>query len=177
MDASTRRSRTVLMAVLAFGWLVFQLYILFSPQLPMVQRPIHLVFALAIFLLAPPRNGTLSSARGWIDGLLLIGVFAVLGYYLSSWQRLTGRMEAVDPILTIDILFGILLVGIMLECVRRAVGWSLLGVIAAFLVFGFLGRIVPGWTSLDWVPEMIKFSGFTLGDAAENFTMKPKRTK
>jgi TRAP transporter 4TM/12TM fusion protein len=172
MATSQNKLRLTLLTVLGGAWLVFQLYILFSPQLPMVQRPLHLIFALAIFLLAPSRKGSPSS-RGIIDGLLVLGVLAVMGYYFFSWQRLSGRMEAVDPILMIDIVFGLLLVGIMLECVRRAVGWSLLGVILVFLAFGFLGRIIPAWTSFTWVPELMKFSGFTLGDAVENFTMTP----
>ncbi len=174
MMASANNTCRRLHAVLGGSWLLFQLYIILSPQPPMLQRPLHLGFVLAVFLLARRQNTTTpSSSRGFVDGLLVTGVAAVMGYYLLSWQRLSERMEAVDPILLGDLLFGVLLVGIALECVRRTVGWSLLGVILAFLCFGFLGRLIPGWTSFAWVPELIKFSGFSLGDAVENFTMTP----
>ncbi len=157
--------------ILGVLWLAFQLYILFSPQLPMVQRPWHLVFAVSLFVLAPRRDGQRTSP--WMDGILLLGIASVASYYLVSWRRLSARMEAVDPILTLDVVFGLLFVAIMLICVWRAVGWSLLGVLLACLVFGFIGRVFPGWTSLTWVPELFKFSGFTLSDAVESFTMTP----
>lgn len=165
------RIRGGLLAVLGIGWIGFQLWILFSPQLPMVQRSLHLLFAMAVFVLAPRRDGT--TARAWVDGVLFTGLVGVAVYYGSSWARLSARMEAVDPILTADLLFGSLLVVIMLICVRRAIGWSLLSVLLVFLAYAFLGKLFPGWTSLGWVPELVKFSGFSLGDAVENFTMTP----
>ena len=98
---------------------------------------------------------------------------SILGYYVVSWPRLGSRMEAVDPVLVSDLLFCILFVGITLEAVRRTVGWSLLTVILTFLLFAFIGRLIPSWTSLAWIPELFKYSGFTPADAAENFTMTP----
>ncbi len=172
MDPVFSNRRFPLLAFLSAAWLVFQLYILFSPQPPMWQRSLHLIFALAIFILSPGRKHA-RTTPAWLDWVLLLGVGGVLVYYLTSWRRLAGRMEAVDPILTLDVLISGVLVVIMLVCVWRAVGWSLLGVILVFLAFGFIGRILPGWTSLAWVPELVKFSGFTLQDAAENFTMTP----
>ena len=69
-----------------------------------------------------------------IDLILLVGVVATAIYYLESATRLTERMEGIDDILVRDVIFGIVLVLIMMECVRRVVGWSLLGVILAFLI-------------------------------------------
>ncbi len=92
-------------------------------------------------------------------------------YYLFSTERLIGRMEGVDEILTIDAVTGLLLTGVVLECVRRVVGWSLLSVILLFLGFGFVGAWFPGWMKVPWIPDMLKFSGFTLEEAMENFTM------
>ena len=108
-----------------------------------------------------------------MDRWLAIGVAAVLLYYLTSWPRLDARMVGVDPVLFQDRLFGFGLIAIMLVGVRRAVGWSLLSVILVFLGVAFMGRILPGWTSYTWVPELIKYSGFTASDAVEHFTMTP----
>ncbi len=106
--------------------------------------------------LASRRLGRVGSAL--IDGLLLAGITATGIYYWVSADRLTGRMEGVDPILFQDLLFGILVVILLLEAVRRAVGWSLLGVLFAFLAYAFVGNWLAGW---------LGFSGFTLNDVVE----------
>ncbi|NIP94921.1 MAG: TRAP transporter permease DctM/Q, partial [Akkermansiaceae bacterium] len=74
-----------------------QLYLLFFPQPPMVGRPVHLGFALLLFLLGTSPGG--HSLRRVIDPILAVGVVTVLLYYAFSWSRLNSRMEAVDPVL------------------------------------------------------------------------------
>ena len=165
------KARFVLLSLLGLCWLFFQLYLLFSPQPPLVGRPIHLGFALLVFLVASSPGSR--RIRTCVDLLLCLAVVSILGYYVVSWPRLGSRMEAVDPVLVSDLLFCILFVGITLEAVRRTVGWSLLTVILTFLLFAFIGRLIPSWTSLAWIPELFKYSGFTPADAAENFTMTP----
>jgi TRAP transporter 4TM/12TM fusion protein len=51
---------------------------------------------------------------------------------------------------------------LLLEGVRRCVGWSLLGLLLFTLGYGFAGRWFPGWS---------RFSGFSLEDATEILTM------
>ena len=71
-------------------------------------------------------------------------------------------MEGVDPVLAVDIVFGLLLLALLLEGVRRAVGWPLLAVLLAFLAYGFAGAWMPGW---------LNFSGFELSEAVEILTL------
>ena len=151
-------------SLLGISWLAFQLYIIWYPQAPLVQRPLHLILALVLFFLWNP----LSSKRlgpGWrvlIDSLLTAATCAGGAYYLFSSTRLTERMEGIDPVGVVDICLGILLLTVLLEAVRRAVGWSLLTVLLLFLGYAFVGKWVPGWLS---------FSGFSLSEAVEILTM------
>jgi TRAP-type uncharacterized transport system fused permease subunit len=71
-------------------------------------------------------------------------------------------MEGVDPVLPQDVAFGILIVVLLLEGVRRAVGWSLLNVLLVFLGYAVMGSYLSGW---------IGFSGFTLDEIIEILTM------
>ena len=150
--------------LLGICWLVFQLYIIWYPQAPLVQRPLHLILALVLFFLWNP----LKSRRlgpGWgvlIDSVLTAAACAGGAYYLLSSTRLTERMEGIDPVGAVDICLGILLLTVLLEAVRRAVGWSLLTVLLLFLGYAFVGEWVPGWLS---------FSGFSLDQAVEILTM------
>jgi len=151
-------------ALLGIFWLVFQLYIIWYPQAPLVQRPLHLILALVLFLLWNPltsrRLGPVCGVL--IDSVLTAAACAGGAYYLLSSTRLTERMEGIDPVGAIDICFGILLLAVLLEAVRRAVGWSLLTVLLLFLGYAFVGKWVPGW---------LNFSGFSLDQAVEILTM------
>ena len=147
--------------LVALAFLLFQLYILYDPLTLQVTRPVHICLALATVFLWQP----LEPGRRWrkvVDACLLTAAFAVLGYYLIDLARLSGRMENVDEVMPRDLLFGVLVLVILMEAVRRVVGWSLLWVVAGFVAYGFLGRWFPGWLS---------FQGFEFGLFIEIMTM------
>ncbi len=155
--------RRISLLTLAVAWFVFQIWIVSSPLPPLVERPIHLVLALAVVFLSKPLFRT--GGASWLriaDILAVLTVAGLAGFYLLNSGRLGSRMEDVDPIFTQDIIFGGLLVLILLEGVRRTVGWSLLGVILAFLFYATLG---------PWLPGMAGFSGFRVDQLTEILTM------
>ncbi len=149
--------------LVAAVWLAFQLYLLWEPVPLQIARPTHVCLALATVLLWwPLRRGEGADWRAALDWLLLAGTAAVLGYYLADFQRLYTRMENVDEVFPRDVAFGTLALVLLLECVRRVVGWSLLWVIAGFLAYAFLGRWFPGW---------LAFQGFDYALFIEIMTM------
>lgn len=81
---------------------------------------------------------------------------------MSEFRRLTERIEGIDAVLPVDIFFCCLLLCVLLEGVRRTVGWSLLGVLLLFLLYGSAGSIFPGW---------LQFSGFTVREGVEILSM------
>jgi TRAP transporter 4TM/12TM fusion protein len=136
--------------IVAAAWLGFQLYLLWEPVPLQIARPTHICLALAtVFLWWPLRRGAGAPWRAALDWILLAGTFAVLGYYYADFERLYTRMENIDEVLPRDLAFGTLALVLILECVRRVVGWSLLWVIAAFVAYGFLGRWFPGWLAFQ----------------------------
>ncbi|WP_298500230.1 TRAP transporter fused permease subunit [uncultured Maritimibacter sp.] len=160
-----RRSPALMVAfVVGLGLIGFQLWLLFSPQQPLVERPVHLVFALVLLFLYKPL--TTPRLPRWlrlgIDGLLVAGSLAVLGYYITGFERLTTRMENVSPVFTLDIVSGALLVGLLLEGARRAVGMVLVYVLAVFIAYAFWGNVLPG---------SLQFRGFGIEAATEITTM------
>ena len=144
--------------------IAFQSWLLFEAQQPLLERPVHLCAALVLLFLYKPLSST--TLPRWlcvaIDTALVAGSVAVLGYYLTGFERLTTRMENVSPIFGIDIFFGALLVFLLLEGSRRAVGWVLVWVLLAFIAYAFWGNILPGW---------LKFRGFDVEAATEITTM------
>lgn len=137
---------------------------LINPQQPLLERPIHICAALILLFLYKPLSAP--SLPGWlrraIDATLIVATLLVGTYYLTGFERLTTRMENVSPIFPIDIVAGAALVGLLLEGSRRAVGWSLVWVLLAFIAYAFWGNMLPGWLS---------FRGFGIEAATEITTM------
>ncbi|MGR3792968.1 TRAP transporter permease [Vannielia sp. SX4] len=150
--------------VVGVAMIAFQVWLLFEPQQPLFERPVHLAFALVLLFLYKPL--TAPRLPRWLriglDAAAILAALAVLGYYLTGFERLTTRMENVSPIFTTDILFGALLVFLLLEGSRRAVGWVLVWVLLAFIAYAFWGNVLPGW---------LNFRGFGVEAATEITTM------
>ncbi|MGH9631127.1 MAG: TRAP transporter permease [Bryobacteraceae bacterium] len=141
-------------------WIAFQLAIIISPQQPMIERPAHLVLALAVLILSSASWESMSSRVA--NAGLLAGVVFCAWYYASQAERLSERIEAVDPVLPLDVAAGIVFIVVLLEGVRRVVGWSLLSLLLVALFYGFAGPWFPGWS---------RFSGFNVQDTIDIMTM------
>lgn len=148
------------------GWLIWQFWLVSHPFPPMIQQPLHVLLAMSIVLLWVPLNpdGKWKTMSRLVDIFLVLLVAASAWYIFNEEPRLTSRMETVDPILPLDIAFFAIICGILLECVRRVVGWSLLCVIFIFVLYAAFGPYCPGW---------LRFSGFSLEELAEFCTMTP----
>lgn len=152
--------------ILGALWLLWQFYLINHPFPPMIQQPVHVLFAMSMVLLWVPLTlpGMDKRLTRVIDILLLLLVTASAWYIFSQEPRLTAHMETVDPIYPLDIAFFFIFCGVLVECVRRVVGWSLLCVIFLFCLYTAIGPYCPGW---------LRFSGFSLEEMAEFSTMTP----
>lgn len=148
----------------ALGFLIYQYWILFNPQQPQVERPVHLVLALLLMFLAVPlkHHRIPQSIKQGINVVFVIATLAVAGYYWVEMPRLQSRIESVSTIYWYDVAMAITLVALLIEGVRRTVGNILVAVIAVFLLYGAFGYLVPG---------EFGFRGLALEDFAEILAM------
>jgi len=164
MEHSIRKAILSPTFLIGIGFILFQVWILLEPQQPLFARPIHLCVALVLLFLCNPLS--IPSLPVWInrsiDAALVLATLLVASYYLTEFERLTTRMENVSPIFPIDIAAGALLVFLLLEGSRRAVGWILVWVLLAFIAYAFWGDVLPGW---------LRFRGFDVEAATEITTM------
>lgn len=130
-------------AAIAICFSVFQIYIAaFGVLDAMILRSIHLDFGLClIFLLYPARS---SWPRDRIHPLDF--VFAVLGaaaplYIVVFYQDLVRRAGLVT---TTDYIIGLIAILLILDAVRRVVGWPMVGVALMFIAYALFGRQLPG---------------------------------
>jgi TRAP transporter 4TM/12TM fusion protein len=150
------------------GWLVsgiavlmslFALYGAVAIVSAQVLRGIHLLLGLIlIFLLFPARQDGESwrTRIGWTDTLLALLSIAAIGYIFVDFDKFIYR-SAVP--LSQDIVFGALLILLILEAVRRAVGWHLAALVAIFLIYGLIGS--KGLVRLD-LPAPFGHRGYDL---------------
>ena len=140
---------------LGFAWFAAQMYIAFSPQIPMLERTLHVMVAMLLVFLWLPR-------QRWVDLALVVATAAATAYYALNYRYLTERMENVDPVLPVDQVFGVLTLVLILEAVRRVLGWNLFAVVMVFVVYGFTAHWMPGW---------LHFHGFGFAEFIEIMTM------
>ncbi|SEA00821.1 TRAP transporter, 4TM/12TM fusion protein [Desulfuromusa kysingii] len=117
----------------------FHLSLVFSGMTPnMISRPIHLALAAPwtlIFVAKTPR-------AQWIGGFLSAMVIACCGYIVLNQERLSDQYGALQGNLQLVIAVTLLLV--VLEMARRSISWPLPLVALLALLYGLLGRYIPG---------------------------------
>jgi TRAP transporter 4TM/12TM fusion protein len=132
------------------GWLVtisiFQLYTAFLGIMqPRFQRGIHLFFLLPIaFILFPASSKSPKDRITVFDGIFaLLAIFPPLFIMLSD-ERLTYRLQFIDPVLTIELVLGLLNIILLLEAIRRAVVPAMSILVGLFFVYLLIAPNLPG---------------------------------
>jgi TRAP transporter 4TM/12TM fusion protein len=120
------RALQLTVTVIAIAMSLFHMYVAgFGPPEAMVFRGTHLLFALTlVFLLYPlkPEGGA-----GWrvFDMALLIGSWAFVLHIFFNYEYVTYRTIYIDDMTTLDMVYSVISVLIVLEATRRVLGWAL----------------------------------------------------
>ncbi|MBT6096122.1 MAG: TRAP transporter fused permease subunit [Rhodospirillaceae bacterium] len=119
--------------------IAFHIGLIFSGLVPnLVARPLHLVLALPwIFLF------TAETRRGLIVGAVwaLAGISCSL-YIVANEAALSDQYGALEG--SYQLAMAIIILAVVLEMARRAIGWPLPLVAAIALAYGLLGQYLPG---------------------------------
>jgi len=152
---------TKLSIYISLIWLSFQTYIIFFPSQPLLERPLHLIFALLLIFFF---NLNLKKIK-ITDSIIFILLLSFLIYFFFIFERLVSRMETVDEIFKIDVIFGLILIFLLLYYVFKIVGYSLFYVILFFLIYAFFGNYFPSW---------MEFRGFKVDELIEILTLSTR---
>lgn len=129
----------ILLATLAALLVAFHLGLIFSGLVPnLVSRPLHMALILPWLLVFTPATG-LTKLTGWL--LALAGIAASLWVALNE-QALGDQYGFLEGPLQIAVAAVLLVV--VLETARRAIGWALPTVAALALLYGLFGQHIPG---------------------------------
>jgi TRAP-type uncharacterized transport system fused permease subunit len=118
----------------------FHLYTAYAIVPTQTLRPVHVAFVLFLcFLVFPvaPRFRHRVMWWDWIAALLAIGVAV---YLVMGGDDLTDRNTSPLPW---DIVFGVALIVLVLEAMRRTAGWIMPAICLAFLAYALFGPYCP----------------------------------
>jgi len=135
----------VLILSLSFFIVLFHLYISFSTSISvMQQRVIHLFSFLTIWFLFRiiNKNGSTFFAKIYaISGTLIS--FSLGVYFLVQTAPMTLLQKGIWGITTSDMIAAIILIFLILEVSRHAVGLALPIIALVFILYSFVGPILP----------------------------------
>lgn len=135
---NSRLTRHSLFLLVGFFLLGLTLYTAATtPLQPTVHRSLFILGVILLALLNRPLPGRLV----WIDACLAVGATVSFGYLILNWQQLAYR-AVFQPMLHEYVLGAIALL-IVLELTRRTIGWPLVLVAIAALLYAYFGRQLP----------------------------------
>lgn len=137
----------IIISIIAISFSVFQFYTGgFGLLLALVQRAVHLAFALClIFLIYPVSKGQFERNKIRIPfyDLILAGLGAIVCLYLVVFYRDMVVRSGLPT--TLDLIMGGLAILLVLEGTRRVIGIALPLVVIVFLLYSYFGQIMPGF--------------------------------
>lgn len=192
MDSKKLAPRTIITIVMTIIFFAFQMYLALIKQLPpMLQSPLHLVFALTVIYLYNPadkkyrknlkmkkeKEGTVPTeeelnAREYLNFLdipVFVGIAFLFYYVVTQYKILLDHVAFIDPVRPIDIACMLVTLLLLLEAVRRTLGNILLVFILIFVAYAWLAPYCPGifYTKGKGFTAVLRqfTEGMTMGEA------------
>ncbi|MBU8906589.1 TRAP transporter permease [Desertibacillus haloalkaliphilus] len=133
----------LIVTILAVGLSLYHLYTsYFGTPVTLQHRSLHVAAVLAlIFVLYPPFKKSNRSKLPWYDVLFTLMAFSTTVYIFSDYLGIVQRGGLPN---TLDLVFGVMLVVLVLEAARRVTGWALPLLAALFFLYGLFGREMSG---------------------------------
>jgi TRAP transporter 4TM/12TM fusion protein len=148
-------------AAVAVVMSLFHLYTAYAIVRPEHLRSIHLAFVLFLSFLIFPMAKRFRHRAMWWDWLLALAGVATTVYLIAGGDDFFDRSIVPNDW---DIVFGVALILLILEAMRRTTGWILPFVTTCFLLYAFFGEILPApWTHKDYeIPRLVGHMYMTL---------------
>jgi TRAP transporter 4TM/12TM fusion protein len=150
-----------LVATVAVVMSVFHLYTAYYIVRPEHLRSTHVAFVLFLTFLVFPAARRFRHRVMWWDWALAAGGVATAVYLIAGGDDFFDRSILPN---NWDIAFGVLLIVLVLEAMRRTTGWILPVVTGCFLAYAFFGPYLPApWTHKGYeVPRLVGHMYMTL---------------
>ncbi len=134
----------VFVTLVAVGISLFHLYTAYAIVPTQRLRPLHVAMILSLcFLVFPIARRFRHRIMAW-DWLLVMASIGVVVYLIQGGDDFFDRNTSPNPW---DIAWGIALIVLVLEAMRRTTGWIMPAVCTAFIAYALFGpELPPPWT-------------------------------
>ncbi len=130
--------------VVAFVMSVFHLYTAYGIVATQTLRPVHVGFVLFLCFLVFPVSATYRHRVMWWDWVCAAMSIAIVVYLLQGGDDFTDRNTTPEMW---DVVFGLALIALVLEAMRRSAGWIMPVITLAFMAYALFGPHLPApWT-------------------------------
>jgi len=134
----------VLVTLVAFVMSVFHLYTAYAIVPTQTLRPVHVGFVLFLCFLVFPVASRFRHRIMWWDWIAAALSIAIVVYLIMGGDDFTDRNTSPEPW---DIFFGIALIVLVMEAMRRTNGWIMPVITSTFILYALLGPYLPApWT-------------------------------
>ena len=134
----------VFVIVAAVAMSVFHLYTAYGIVATQTLRPIHVGFVLFLCFLVFPVSQRFRHRIMWWDWLSAALSIGIVWYLLQGGDDFTDRNTTPNGW---DIAFGVSLILLVMEAMRRTNGWIMPAITSAFIAYALLGPYLPApWT-------------------------------
>jgi TRAP transporter 4TM/12TM fusion protein len=156
-----RGGLAALVATVAVVMSVFHLYTAYAIVRPEHLRATHVAFVLLLTFLSFPMARRFRHRVMWWDWLVAAAGVATSFYLIMGGDDFFDRSILPDDW---DVFFGVLLIVLVLEAMRRTTGWVMPVVTACFLAYAFFGPYLPApWTHKGYeIPRLVGHMYMTL---------------
>jgi TRAP transporter 4TM/12TM fusion protein len=136
--------RAAFITVMAVAMSLFHLYTAYGIVPTQTLRPVHVGMVLFLTFLLFPVAKRFRHRIMWWDGLAALLSIVVVLYVIQGGDDFTDRNTTPLPW---DIVFGVALIALILEAMRRTTGWIMPAVTSLFVVYALFGAwLPPPWT-------------------------------
>ncbi|HIP61552.1 MAG TPA: TRAP transporter permease, partial [Sulfurovum sp.] len=131
-----------LIAILAFAWSSYQIYVVVVPVNSVFVRAAHLAFALSLAFTMYPmfRTPKTMTTIPWFNFLIMPAAVMTALYIVYAYDDLNARSGAWE---SIDVFMGIAGIILLLKAARRSLGMALPIIAIVFLLYDYLGQSMP----------------------------------
>jgi TRAP transporter 4TM/12TM fusion protein len=136
--------RAAFVTLLAVGVSLYHLYAAYGIVPAQVLRPVHVGMVLLLTFLLFPVFKRFRNRIMWWDIVAAGLAIAAIVYMIQGGDDLMDRNTTPDAW---DIFFGVALIALILEAMRRTTGWIMPAVTGAFILYALFGAYLPSpWT-------------------------------
>ncbi len=151
----------IFLSTVAVVMSLFHMFAAYAIVPTQTLRPVHVGFVLFLSFLLFPASRRFRHRIMWWDWLISLLSIAIVVYLVMGGDEFTDRNTMPNAW---DIVFGVTLILLVLEAMRRTIGWILPVISICFLLYAFFGPYLPApWTHKGYdIGRVVGFMYMTL---------------